>query len=116
MIQPVADRLSGGLAQNGDAGDNVADRFRDLARQWKGDTLLLSSSSAIRSHPAYGAIIALGPPALPFILRDLQTESAHWFEALQAISGEDPVPPSDWGNIPAMRAAWLAWGRRHGLI
>jgi hypothetical protein len=68
------------------------------------------------AHPAYQAIIALGPPVVPFLLRDLEREPVHWFEALQAITGEYLVPRTDWGNIPAMVAAWLAWGRRHGLI
>jgi hypothetical protein len=50
------------------------------------------------------------------LLRDLEREPAHWFEALQAITGEDPVRREQWGNIPAMRAAWLAWARQKGLI
>ena len=91
-------------------------RFQVLADQWKAGTAYLSSTPAMVAHPAYQAIIALGRPALPLILRDLEREPAHWFEALQAITGADPVPRSDWGNVPAMRAAWLRWGRDHGLI
>jgi hypothetical protein len=116
MTQPGANSLSEVSAGNGLAGANIFNRFQELARQWKADTLLLSSSTAITSHPAYQAIIALGPPTLPLILRDLEAKPAHWFEALQAISGEDPVPRSDWGKIAAMKTAWLAWGRSHGLI
>jgi hypothetical protein len=68
------------------------------------------------AHPAYQAIITLGPPVIPLLLQDLQREPAHWFEALKAITGEDPVAPADWGRIPAMTAAWLSWGRARGLI
>jgi hypothetical protein len=68
------------------------------------------------SHPAYQAIIALGPAVVPFVLHDLEREPAHWFEALQAITGADPVTPAQWGNIPAMSAAWLRWGREQGII
>ncbi len=73
-------------------------QFAVLADQWKAATGLLSSSTAISSHPAYRAIIALGPAVVPLILRDLEREPAHWFEALQAITGEDPVSVEDWGK------------------
>jgi len=53
---------------------------------------------------------------VPLLLRDLEREPVHWFEVLQAITGEDPVAREQWGNIPAMAAAWLAWGRQHGLV
>jgi hypothetical protein len=86
-------------------------QFEALAAQWKAETALLSSTSAMVSHPAYQAIIALGPPVLPLILRDLEGEPAHWFEALQAISGEEPVPREHWGDIEAMRRDWLEWGK-----
>jgi len=94
----------------------VGERFDVLARQWKADTALLSSTTAMTAHPAYQAIIALGLPVVPYLLRDLEREPAHWFEALQAITGANPVPPELWGNIPAMRAAWLTWGRDQGWI
>src|SRR5262249_13564060 len=94
----------------------VARQFQLLAEQWKTATALLSSTTMMVSHPAYRAIIALGPPVVPLLLRDLEQESAHWFEALQAITGEDPVPREHWGNIPAMTADWLTWGRQRGLI
>jgi hypothetical protein len=94
----------------------LAERFRELAEQWKEETSFLSSSTAIVNHPAYQAVIALGPPVVPFLLRELEAEPYHWFEALHAITGEDPVRPEDWGHIGAMAAAWLAWGRSHQLI
>jgi hypothetical protein len=91
-------------------------RFQMLAAQWKAATALLSSTTAMTAHPAYQAIIALGPPVVPLLLHDLEREPAHWFEALQAVTGEDPVPREDWGKIPVMTAAWLAWGRSRGQI
>jgi hypothetical protein len=95
---------------------NVEQQFAAFALQWKEASAFLSSTSAMVAHPAYQAIIALGQPAVPILLRDLEKEPAHWFEALKAITGEDPVSQKDWGNIPAMRRAWLAWGRNHNLI
>jgi hypothetical protein len=94
----------------------LVEQFESLARQWKAETALLSSTTAMTSHPAYRAIIALGPGVVPLLLRDLEREPAHWFEALRAITGEDLVPAEQWGNIPVMATTWLAWGRNHGLI
>lgn len=95
---------------------SVEKEFHALAAQWKEDCAVVSSTSAMVSHPAYQAIIELGEPAVPLLLQDLQKEPVHWFEALKAITGDDPVSPSDWGNIPAMAAAWLAWGRTRHLL
>ncbi len=94
----------------------LAAQFAALANEWKTATSLLSSSTAMIRHPAYEGIIALGPAVVPLILRDLQREPAHWFDALQAITGEDPVPSEAEGKIQAMRGAWLAWGQARGLI
>ena len=91
-------------------------QFHSLADEWKRDCALLSSTSAMVAHPAYKAIIKLGPPAVPLLLRDLEQSSAHWFEALSAITGQDPVSREDWGNISAMRNAWLNWGRSQNLL
>jgi hypothetical protein len=95
---------------------SLAEQFESLARQWKAETALLSSTTAMAAHPSYQAIVALGTAVIPLLLRDLEREPAHWFEALQALTGADPVPREQWGHISAMRAAWLAWGRERGLI
>jgi hypothetical protein len=42
-------------------------RFRELARQWKEATLLLSSITEMATHPAYQQIIGMGRAALPWI-------------------------------------------------
>ncbi len=101
---------------NTEQASTLAAQFASLVEEWKRATAFLSSSTAISEHPAYQAIIALGWPVVPFILRDLEREPAHWFEALRAITGEDPVAVEDWGKIQSMRAAWIAWGRGRGLI
>ena len=94
----------------------LAERFSTLAEEWKRDTVLLSSTSVIVAHPAYQAIIAMGPAIVPLLLRDLEREPIHWFEALQAITGEDPVSKQQRGRILAMSEGWLAWGRSRSLI
>jgi hypothetical protein len=94
--------------------ESVEERFQRLAAVWHRDTDFLSSMSEADSHPAYQEIIRMGPDVLPFLLRDLQTNHTHWFGALSAITGADPVQAEAGGNVPAMAAAWLRWAKDHG--
>jgi hypothetical protein len=91
-------------------------RFHRLAGQWRDETELLSSTTAKAMHPAYQQIIGLGPEALPLIFKELSERSGHWFWALRSITGEDPVPAADAGNVRRIVEAWLEWGRAHGYI
>jgi hypothetical protein len=89
--------------------------FRDLVRQWKDDTISLSSIEEMALHPAYQRIIGMGPAALPWIFKELETEPDYWFWALRAITGQDPVQPSDRGRLAEMTNAWLNWARIRGI-
>ena len=91
-------------------------RFRALADQWRLETGPLSSSTAIAAHPAYQEIIRMGPAAIPLVLRELQERGGHWFSALRALSGENPVPREFAGRIPKITELWLEWGRGKGYI
>lgn len=91
-------------------------KFLRLAREWRKDTLLSSSVTQDHMHPAYLAILAMGKPALPLILEDLQENGGHWFLALRLISDENPVPPEHAGRIKQMREDWIAWGRQHDYL
>ena len=50
-----------------------------------------------------------GLPAVPLILAELRRELDHWFWALRAITGEDPVPAERRGNMKEMVEIWLEW-------
>jgi len=89
-------------------------QFLRLALQWKRDTTFESSPWRMAAHQDYQRIIGLGWRAVPLILCLLAREADFWFEALVAITGEQPVPPQHAGNIEAMRQDWLQWGREHG--
>ena len=93
---------------------DLEQRFNALADQWRNDTLFLSSVDKMAIHPAYQRIIGMGPQALPLILRELQASPDHWFWALHAISGEDPVRPG--AAFEEAADAWLAWGKERGYI
>lgn len=93
---------------------DIENTFRDLAKQWRSDTVMLSSVTKKVMHPAYQQIIGMGREALPFILRDLEHKRGHWLWALHAITREDPAQPDD--NFDAAVEAWLEWGKVQGFI
>src|SRR5437867_1464358 len=77
-------------------------RFQDLAAKWKKERGHHSSSARLAEHPAYQQIIALGPAAVSLLLRELEREPDHWFRALHALTGADPVANESRGNLEAM--------------
>lgn len=95
---------------------DVATRFEALAQQWQEETRHLSSITQIVLNSAYQQLIGLGPAALPLIFQKLLHGPHHWFWALNAITGENPVAAEDVGNLPRMREAWIRWGRDHGYV
>lgn len=90
--------------------------FEKLSQAWKGDRRATSLTIEIVMHPAYQQIIALGPPAIPLLLQELQREPDYWFWALRLLAKEDPVPARSRGNMREMRDAWLQWGRTNGHV
>ena len=97
-------------------GIEPADRagFQELPNRWEEATIFLSNSERKNAHPAYQEIINLSESAAPLILERMRIQGGHWFEALQQITGEDPVSPAHYGNIAAMQNSWLQWGEDHG--
>ena len=91
-------------------------QFFMLASSWKKDTVFISSTTEKCMHPAYLRIIGMSKEALPFILRDLneEPEPAHWFVALKAITGEDPVSSEHLGYIDRMAEDWILWAKNKG--
>jgi hypothetical protein len=95
-------------------GETLEERFHRLAAGWRAATSHLSSSTQMAAHPAYREIIGLGMEAVPLLLADLARQPDHWFTALKAITGANPVDSADRGRIDRMAAAWLKWGRENG--
>ena len=82
--------------------------FQALRDAWKRDSGLMSSATRILNHPAYRLIIMFGRTMVPFIVKDLRSEFAHWFRALRILTGYTPTI-EDRQNMGRMHAAWLAW-------
>ena len=68
--------------------ETIEQRILRLLRRWREETAYLSSSTRITGHPAYQELTTLGPPALPFLFRDLeQSGDGHLAKALTTITG-----------------------------
>ncbi len=94
--------------------ETVEGRFRRLEAVWESETCVLSNPNLIVNHWAFQEIIRMGEAVIPLMLRDLEKEPQLWVWALPEITGENPVPLSDGGNIRKMGEAWLHWGREKG--
>jgi hypothetical protein len=90
--------------------------FRKLADVWREETGHLSSVTAMSVHPAYQRIIGLGPQVVPVILRDLEREPDHWFWALSALTGENPILDEHAGDLLKMSEDWIKFGRERGYL
>lgn len=94
----------------------VRERFEQLTSEWKAQSRFLSNTAQMAMLWPYQGIIGLGSTAVPLILAELRRETDHWFWALEAITGENPVPAESAGDVHAAAEAWLNWGRERGLM
>jgi len=95
---------------------SIGELFAELAATWNEETATSSSPVDMIMNRSYQRIIGLGQPVVPYLLQALAAQPDHWFWALSSITGADPVPAGAAGNIAAMRAAWLRWGKEQGLV
>ena len=95
----------------------VEERFHALLTDWRNRTRLESNYAKIMTHPSFRRILALGPQAVPYILQDMKTgHGGAWFQALEDITGENPIAPEHEVDSSLMIEDWLEWGRRNGII
>lgn len=106
--------LTAGPRSVADVGALAAERFLRLKTAWKAQRRHESSTQRMAMLPAYQAIIGMGPDAVPLLFRELDQSPDLWFWALRAITEADPVAESMRGDLHAMAAAWLAWGKAQG--
>ena len=99
-----------------DSKSDMASRFYSLSTTWRTEIESASTANDMFLHPAYQQIIGMGPSAIPFLLRELSERPEHWFWALTAFTGVDPVPESHRGRVDQMAQAWLQWRRERGYV
>ena len=103
-------------ASGAQANRSVIAAFVSLADQWKRETGMFSSISKKVKHPAYQKIIAMGEPAIPLILHELEERPGHWFAALEALTEASPLPATGRIDMNQAAAAWLSWGKENGYL
>ena len=96
---------------------NTQEAFRQSVEQWKRATGHFSSITRMLAHPTYLRIIGLAThttrdEVVRLLLGELRNEPNHWFAALTAITGSDPVKPEHDFNQSV--EDWLNWGRQKG--
>lgn len=97
-------------------GESYQERFKRLKEEWKQDTAHLASPFEKAQHPAYQSIIGMGLPVVPIMLEDLRDGPEHWFWALKAITGTNPVSEEHEGNPRQMAEDWIEWGESTNLL
>lgn len=89
-------------------------RFAALRKEWQAERSATSSITQLAMAPAYQKIIAMGEPAIPLILRQMESEGEEpdmWFWALRVLTDTDPITDDIRGDTFAMSRAWLGWAR-----
>ncbi len=92
-------------------------RFVGLRNWWRRETANLTDNGQVMAHQAYCQIIAMGQPALRFILEefaDLAVQPAPWWRALVSISGVNAAAKA--ATADEARQAWLRWGCDQGFL
>lgn len=91
-----------------------ADMFDQLSNSLVTETRHISSTSAMKQHPAFQALVSLGDATVSAILARLRTGRIHvqWFTLLRVLTGEDPVAPVNRGYVDRMTRDWLDWAAR----
>jgi hypothetical protein len=92
------------------------ERFLRPAGEWKEQSRYLSNPAQMALLRPYQRIIGMGLPVVPLILEELRRDPDQWFWALEAVTGENPVPLEAAGVVKLMAQAWVDWGREQGYI
>ncbi len=90
-------------------------RFDFYNSIWQSETIFSSSISEITNNSAYRSIIGLGQEVLPFIIDDLKNNDSHWFYALEALTGQNPIKENHKGVVPLMKKDWIEWAKENNL-
>lgn len=101
------------MMNDDDSTDYDESMFRQLVEQWYDERNYVSSSLAETiACPSYLRIIGMGRRSVPFIIDQLKRERDepdHWGAALEAITGENPVPREAYGDPVSIANAWITW-------
>ena len=84
-------------------------KFYSHLKRWRYETLITSSADDIVSNPEFRGIVDMGDVVIPLIMDELRKRPDFLIAAMSLITGENPVKPSQLGDIEAMTQAWIDW-------
>ncbi len=113
-MRDVVSRLVGEEPVRVEESTTIESDFCRLAQQWERERPHGADLLEMVMHPSYQRIIGMGAGVIPFLLKELERKPGHWFWALHAITGADPVPSESQGNLKEMAKAWIDWGKKQG--
>ena len=90
--------------------------FKGLAKNWREATGGYSLTMRRYAHPSYQSILALEPKkdVISLILLELQQRPDRWFEALKALTKENPA--KDGKTFDETVQCWVEWGKAEKYI
>lgn len=91
-------------------------QFKQLAEQWRDETIHLSSLTGLANNEAYRKIIGMGRGVVPFILHELVVDPDWWFMALDALVDDPPNVEGSEGDLMELSQAWIQWGKTNGYF
>lgn len=92
--------------ENGKATSDLHAKYLALVKDLENGCL----SGKSTKHPAFAQIVALGKPAIPWLLAEIQEGAVHWTSAaLAQITGGHP--DGGLSNPSEIRKAWIKWGK-----
>jgi hypothetical protein len=110
VIISFLDELEGDIIDN-----SINEKFELLFEQWYIETALLSGKR-VYENPNYQKMVALGKPIIPLLLKKLEIKPCYLFNALEKLTGEDPVLKEHSTDFEMIKSDWLTWGKEKGYI
>jgi hypothetical protein len=94
----------------------ISVNFNILADQWAEycQSIMLSSNiDDYLKHPAYAKLVALGKPAIPYIMQRYQTDDLPWEFVLDDITGFMWIKDHHRFSPKLLKKRWLEWWKEH---
>ncbi len=90
------------------------DEFAEAKNRWYFDTLDVRTDPS--QHPDFRRIVGMGESAIPLILEELKIRPSLLYVALEAITGENPVPETGSDSLEEISEIWQRWGEQNRSI
>jgi hypothetical protein len=84
-------------------------KFLELKTKWLESVGIHSNPSIIYDNKYYKEIINMGKKVVPILINDLKSSDGDWYEALNKITGVNPIKKENNGFVDKMQNDWINW-------